>query len=460
MKTPTRFIIAASFITFVSCGHDFLDVRRDANQVVPSNLEDYQALLDNNSVMNSTSFALITLGGDEHVASDIMLSALSINNRWQVNGYTWARDVFEGLEVSDWDMPFQRILYANMALDAEKLTLGRFEDSHAKDAVVGQALFHRAWNMYQLAQAFCKPYDEPAASNDLGLPIRLDYDVSMPVARSSLKETYSQILRDLREAEILLPLEPGHQFRPGKAAAKALLARVSLHMEDYHTALAYADGALQFSHSLLDFNTLDTNARQLFADRPYGNGNPEVIFFAHDNNVSLVSDSRLNVDSVLYGLYEANDLRKPAYFFHTPDGRTSFKGSYRGAGTYFTGLAVDELYLIRAECLARLGQLDSSADAINELLKHRYAKGKNQPVAFQDQSTALDIVMREKRKELFLRGTRWDDLRRWNKHSETATTLYRVVAGKRYELRPDDPRWVWPLPDNEVELSGLRQNTR
>lgn len=460
MKLYTELIVTCALFSLTSCGQEFLDVRRDSNQVVPSKVEDYQALLDNNSVMNATSFALVTLGGDEHRATDAILSGLPANNRWQINGYIWATDVFEGAEVSDWNMPYQRILYANMALGVKTIPTSTDQEANMKEGVIGKALFHRAWNLYQLAQTFCKPYDKYTASDDLGLPIRLDYDVSINVERSSLKETYDRILIDLKEAEQLLPVRPTQQFRPGKAAAKALLARVSLHMEDYQGALTYADEALALSAGLLDFNDLDTSARELFSDRALGNGNPEVIFFGHDNSASLVADNRLNVDSVLYSLYDPNDLRRAGYFFHTLDGRISFKGSYRGGGPYFSGLATDELYLIRAESLVRLGQLDAAALSINELLEHRYATGTHVPVIFHEQTTALATIMREKRKELFMRGTRWDDLRRWNKRPETATTLYREVAGQRYELPPNDPRWVWQLPFNEVELNGIKQNPR
>ena len=460
IKMKYKYLLFYPVLLLFSCGREFLDIRRDSNQVVPSTIHDYQSILDNNSVMNITSFGLVSLGADEHSADDATLAALTGNNRWQQNGYTWAQDVYEGQEVSDWNMAYERILYANLALDVEKITPLTNKEKIAKDLVRGQALFHRAWNFYQLAQAFCKPYEIETANTDMGIPLRIDYDVSIYTDRATVKRVYDQILTDLYTAELLLPINPIHKFQPSKVAVQALLARVLLHIGNYNQALQYASSALRLSDGLLDFDGLDTGLNYSFENYPYGSDNPEVIFHCHNNSVTLLVNSRLNVAPDLYELYDNHDLRRPLYFSRNDGGRISFKGSYRGSGTYFTGLAVDELHLIQAECFAYLNELESSASALNELLMHRYMRDHFVPVVFEDQATAMTTIMQERRKELYLRGIRWDDLRRWNIKEQAATTLVRYVSGQRYELPPNDLRLVWPFPDNEVKIGGLVQNPR
>src|SRR3546814_92404 len=143
-----------------------------------------------------------------------------------------------------------------------------------------------------------------------------------------------------------------------------------------------------------------------------------------------------------------------------PDGRITFKGSYSGINGFFVGLATDELWLIRAECRIRIGDFEGGISDLNHLLRHRMDNRYFEPVAPNNVENALDRILMERRKELFFRGVRWEDLRRLNKDDRTASTIRRKVGGQLYELPSDDPRWVWPIPDNVVDLSGLQQNPR
>lgn len=458
MRPNTVLFIVFTSLTLVSCGRDFLDVRRNANQVVPSTIEDYQAILDNNAIMNVTSYGLASLGSDEYYCSTEVLDALAVSNRWQRNGYIWAYDVYEGSEVNDWNHAYQRILYANLALGITKQHAANQNSAYSD--IVGQALFHRAWNYYQLMQTFCKPYNESTAAEENGLPLRLEYDVTVQPARASLAQTYEQILRDLTEALDLLSERQLAKFQPTRGAANALLARLYLLSENYMLARQHAEAALTVQGELLDFNKIDTTEHFSFAGSAFGEGNPEVIFYSHNTSVTILVESRLQVDTTLLSLYQEGDLRKPAYFRKNDGGRISFKGSYRGNVNYFTGLAVDELYLIIAECLVREGDLDNAADTLNTLLRHRYIPDTFQPIVFQDQNKALSIILNERRKELYMRGTRWADIRRWNKEPQFAITLVRRLGEDVYMLDPGDPKWVWPLPDNEIRLNGWVQNER
>ena len=57
----------------------------------------------------------------------------------------------------------------------------------------------------------------------------------LQIGRSSVKDTYAQILKDLDEAESLLPdvIEVNKIARASKGAAIALKSRVHLHMRDW-----------------------------------------------------------------------------------------------------------------------------------------------------------------------------------------------------------------------------------
>lgn len=435
-----------------SCGKDYLNEKPNVRQAVPSEVADYQAILDAESIMNGgASVSLGILGAGEFTIKDGQLTTLK--DAYLRNGYVWAKGVYEGSEVNDWNYAYQRILYANLALDVEKVE----RNGAAWDNVKGSALFFRSLNFFQLAQLFCRVYQRDQADTDPGVPLRLDYDVTAKYGRGSLAQVYQQIVADLKEACKLLPDTAVHKFRPCKAAAFTLLAKVYLQMDDYENALSYATQGLQFNDQLIDFNRLNLDQRYTFA-QSYGMDNPEVLFFSTATNMTIIATGRFNANPSLLSLYAANDLRKKAYFYNNSDGRKLFKGSYANS-SYFAGLATDELWLIYAECLARLGNTSEALDALNHLLSKRY-DSSFVPLSGGNGEDALKLILLERQKELYMRGNRWEDLRRLNKDSQFAATLVREIDGNRYELPPGDARWVWPVPDNEIQINGLAQNER
>ena len=87
-----------------------------------------------------------------------------------------------------------------------------------------------------------------------------------------------------------------------------------------------------------------------------------------------LASSRLIMDSTLYESYAEEDIRKEAWF-RTVSGNYTFKGSYDGSLQIFNGLAIDECYLTRAECLARKGSVQEALTTLNQLLVTRYREG-------------------------------------------------------------------------------------
>ncbi|MNX64087.1 SusD family protein [compost metagenome] len=96
---------------------------------------------------------------------------------------------------------------------------------------------------------------------------------------------------------------------------------------------------------------------------------------------------------------------------------------------------------------------------LNTLLSKRFGAGFV-PYTATDQKNAILTILKERRKELLFRGLRWMDLRRLNKEPEYAVTLTRIVNGTTYTLPPNDPRYVYPIPPDEIAISGIEQNER
>lgn len=437
------------------CGcKKYLAAKTDKQLVVPSTLADAQALLDNYTRLNNSYPSSGSISDDDFYLPDTYYNSLTTANQ---NLYSWNKDVTID---NDWNGLYSNILYTNLALE----TIAGITPTSASLAdwnrLKGTALFFRSYALYHAAEYFSAQYDSATAEGKPGIPLRLQSDVTLPDVRSSLKETYVQIVTDLTSASHLLPVVITPVSRPSRAAAFALLARVYLSMQAYSLAGKYADSCLSIKSTLLNYNLSDPNAAA-----PFPRFNAEVIF----PSVQLVAGS-LNVtnwrcDSVLYQSYAANDLRKKLFFKTNGTGAAlyyGFKGSYDGttSGALFSGLAVDEMYLIRAECNARQGNISAAMGDLNTLLLTRWETGTYLLQTATTAEDALIKILAERRKELIARGIRWFDLRRLNMDPRFAKTAVRLINGMTYQLKANDTRFVFYIPAGVIALTGMEQNLR
>lgn len=444
----------ATLLNACSAKEDFLNEKTNANLAVISTLDDVAKLLDNTRYFNFRSAP--ALGGNSadeyYYTEDQFLSA----SQEEQNTYIWAKDIFPaGTEVWDWTVTYSQVMYANTALEA----LEQIGDNSAyAGKLKGTALFYRSYAFFNLLQIFSMPYDAAKADELLGIHIRKTSDLNTPVTRETQRQCYDQVFADLAEARLLLPETTPFNTQPNQVSLQAFLARIYLTIGDYSNALKHADSCLKKKSALTDYNDLTKAAIGISPDVPY----PlvEVLYNSRFNITASFAGFRMHPDSVVLKMYEENDLRKQI-FFTNYFGYLTYDGSYE-YNNYgpFGGLATDEIYLIRAECQARAGNTTGAMDDLNALLVKRYKTGTFVPLTATDADDALVQVLRERRKELHNRGLRWLDLRRLNKEPRFAVTLKRVINGAEYTLPPNDPRYALPLPDLEIQLSGVPQNQR
>lgn len=457
MKTHQNLCLITLFTcTLFACRKDFLDQKPSSDILAPKTLTELQGILEAAERIAPTG-ALPQLSCDDYlIIADQNYNALSTAT--QRNAYTWQKNLYEGEKVEDWNSPYQTIFYANSVL--EVLAEQNYANASEANRIKGWAHFVRAYAYYDLAKNFCKVYS-PNAGQDLGLPLRKNASVDVIEKRASLEETFRFILSDLDTSLPLLnPLvEPINKNRPSKAASWAMKARVYLYMGDYRSAESSADSALLYHDKLIDFSTVSTSS-----DTPFSHNAAEVIY--HSNQIGAYSSTTgtgnrpdIEVTPELYQSFAAEDLRRSIFFRTNTLGRINVKRGYMSAGIYqFSGLACDELYLIKAECLARRGETGLSLQYLNKLLSSRFKKTPAyRPLTAATAAEALNIILRERRKELIWRGIRWSDLKRLNREG-AAITLSRSINGKTYTLSPNDARYAFPIPEQEINQSGIEQN--
>lgn len=440
---------------FLSCKKSWLDVKSNKADVVPSSIKDLQALMDNDAVMNSNTAQIGFVGTDNYYVNYAKWQA-SLNAQ-ERNAYIWASEIYNGELGFDWRNGYQKVEYSNIVLNLLENIQPDTGNTSARNNVKGSALFFRSAAFYELVQLFAKPYNSSMAAMDMGIPLRLTSDVNKKSIRASLKETYEKIIADLLEAIDLLPSQPVYSTRPSKVAVWGLLARVYLNIDEYEKAMEYANKALTSFNSLLDFNTILLTP--LFPLPPISKGNREVIFYSK-TAVLGISAFQTRVDSTLFQSYDPNDLRKIIFYLNGAAGIV-FRGSYTGTSQYFSGIASNELFLIRAECSARKNDHLSAMNDLNILLKNRWKTGTFIPLSAANADEALRKIIIERRKELpFTGNIRWEDLRRLNKDSRFSKTLIRILNGITYSLAPGDINYTYPIPPDEIRLIGLPQNPR
>ncbi|OYW16192.1 MAG: hypothetical protein B7Z54_09800, partial [Sphingobacteriales bacterium 12-47-4] len=331
-----------------------------------------QALLDHADVMNNNVFAYGEIASDGHSVTEIAFSTAVVAAS---NAYTWSHQPYS--KQANWGSTYLRVFHCNLVLEElEKLSLTAAEKSD-RENIKGQALFNRAEAFLALTQVFAQPYNSTTAASDMGIPLRLTSNVAEQSRRANVLATYDRIISDATESIPLLPGLPLVKTRGSKAAAFALLARTYLVMQDYEKALDYAGRCLAIQSALKNYAELSTGASTQIgatANFPTPLHNPEMIFYNRMYTSALSGFLTTNyfVEQSLYNQYATNDLRRGRFFRVTASGIT-FKGNYNNVSSQpFCGIATDEVYLIRAECYARKGQITEALADLNLLLSKRY----------------------------------------------------------------------------------------
>ncbi len=444
-KTGFYLLLSMHLLSTISC-ENYLEEKSDSRQAIPNTLEDNQALLDRSSIrINYCSSGEIS--ADDLYLTDTDFSTIS--NEFEKRLYTWQPDRVANEGSNDWANAYGKIYVFNTVLS----NLSHYMIPNSNN-VKGQALTYRALVYLEAAQLWCPAYNSLTADEDLGLPLRLDPDMNIPSVRSSVNQTYEQILTDLHQATELLPVEQISIIRPSKVTSLGYLARTYLFMGDYQNALHYSQEALSLYSTLLDYNTLDAGNSYPIKAR-----NEEVLLPITMANFDMLNINKAKVPLSIYEMYDENDLRKTIFFRDNGSGEFLFKGNYTGGASRMNGLTVPELYLIAAESAAQLNQIELAMSTLNSLLIKRWANGTFIPLIASSPIEVLNIIRKERRKELLFRGLRWSDLKRYNRDGGNIT-ISRNINGETLSLPSNDLRYAIAIPEDIILMTGMRQNPR
>lgn len=457
-------------LAFTACNvNDFLDVE-PIGKIIPSTVSDFDLLLND---FQMTQNALYNL---KYIDPDAFLTDNDYDELWYEylkQNYKWADDYY-GVSRFDegYTTRYKNIMTCNTILvNIDGADLGD-ENERTRQRIKGEALASRALDLFLLAQEYGPAY-RASTLNDPCIIMPLEVDLAAKLPRSSVEEVYTQILDDVKEAILILEdVAPVHDLsnnmRPGKAAVKALLAEIHLHMGNFAEAAKAADETLAMYDFVYDyvneielvdpgntwagisdlsgslvFNRLtDTESvlwNRVSAAGVYRDGwhtlyhDNLVAVFAedYDKNPSMQSDQRWNFFSSQRGYYSADTDFSPNYIY----------ASYKRQVS--VGMSVPLTLLNAAESKARLDDNQGALDAINTLLRNRI-------IGFTDLTTAdvsdvLTLVKNERRKEFAGTGLNVVNLKRYHAYGDDVPTYTRTILGETFTLAPGSNQYIVPI---------------
>ncbi len=360
---------------------------------------------------------------------------------------------------------------------------------------LGEAYFMRAFCYSNLADKFCASYKNSVENNFIdapasGLQLQTVYapsgDNSTYPGRSTLRQTYKQILDDIETAiSLLTSYEETSGDMPvnmseyvSSDVAKALKARVCLNM------------GLDRDAALTAVEVIDTERYPLSDRNEYENSlwssdkGTEVLWrvqmelnyqgSATGKNFLAVAQNPdyIPTNTVAY-LYDDKDVRFNTFFgdvFLGESGNDGLAWNFKkypgnpelyanGAASNYSNKAKpfrsSELYLIAAEAYANMGEEDF-ANKYLTIIQSARIRGIG-----STNYTGVELVSEirdERHRELICEGFRMADLKRWN-IGFTRGEIQDGVSNYVYELNSslsydaDDHRLVWPIPKSELDAN-------
>ena len=452
------------------CDH-FLDIK-PKGYTIPEYFDDYEKLMSSDDFNFSGEVYTNFMTDDIHLADKTVSRELSYDNKSddEKKLYTFAHgQIFQaGTTDRFWNGCYSRIFTLNAIINnIEQVPDGKESD---RKRLKAEALVARAFEYLNLVNGYAKHYNSATAAEDYGVPLVLSEDINKSYKRNSVAEVYQRIEEDLKEAIPNLRTITPNLFRASKLAGHALLARTYLYMGKYKEAGIQADSVLKGNNTLVDMKiyklqngTWDRiyNPNVETSDKAYRYpqtvDSPESIFVRMSRyayNYALCASESLLETFEKELPAQAVDQRRHLMYATDSINRGRNWEYFRGVTAYAPylqtnlGMSTPEIYLISAECEARVGSLGKAMERLNALRDMRIID--NTPLNITDKDEALRVILDERRRELTFAGLyRSVDLKRIEDKFKSPIT--HSADGESWTLPINDNRLILPVPNTILD---------
>lgn len=484
------FVLTTLLLTFASCSMDVVPEGEIIDEEALSNVKDCESFTNGlYAMMRSVT------SGDYVVLSDIQLDdfhAVIGNGNRRMLFYNGSFTPATGEIASYYAGFYSLIAQTNFFIERAEPILST-ETSEEKKAVIKKCIatahFLRAFCYNSLADKFCESYKNASDidAKGKGLSIQLKYaptaDNSKYPGRSSLRDTYAQILSDLNKALDLMTsaentlntkIESNSNY-VNTNTIKALMARVALNMGNDADAFKMAE-------EVIKTNKYQLTERSAYKSLWYEDKGSEVILqihsdYSHHGSSTGVAFASNNTNSDYVPtndcieLFDENDIRWTVWFDEVQvsnSGGTAqmfrflkYPGNQElylaSSGSNFINKAKPfrsaELYLIAAEAAFNMNQEADANKYLTQLMSARINRYASRNLSG---AVLLEAIQDERHRELMGEGFRLADLKRWNigfTRGDVWDGSDNVIVNnfKNQHYDANDYRLTWPIPQHEID---------
>ena len=384
--------------------------------------------------------------------------------------FLWNYTADNAVTKGAWDAAYSVIQQANVTLRG--LQQFRAASPATVNRIEGQARALRAFMHFEIFRWWAPNYD-PAATTP-GIAYADTFDIERKPSRLSVQQSYSRIESDLKIAKGLLsntdrdvqdihPAGGNGRSYIDTLVIDAMLSRMYLYAKQWDSAAKYATIVINEKPltPASEFSDIweDASTEEVVWSINYEAGNAALIreIYKPDPRDEFEDEISWRPVTALVGSYTASDVRGPVYFTSRAGGfivpnkyfaKTTAATSPDGV-VNFKLFRTAEMYLIRAEALAMKGQDVQALGSLNAL---RMARGA---ATGAETGTALQTAIQtERRKELFIEGHRFFDLKRTTRTVNRTQNCSTVCT-----LTPAHRAWALPVPQTEMLANpNMQQN--
>lgn len=472
MKLMKQLIYTCVLMCCVMCSscNDYLDIVPKGNKI-PTTLADYEALLRDEYTIGQTS-----ISNALYLLNDYYVTVSNLNSPTLTRAnYMWDetadRILLNNADESTYYQLYAAISSCNLIIENVPSATEATDAERAE--VIAYAKVIRSLCYFVLANYYADTYDAATAGEKLSVPLITSANINAPSQQVTIQAIYDFIIQGVQEAiDGGLPEQSMTVLHPNLGAAYALLARVYLQMQNYSEALNYANLALEQNDQLYDWNAYYDEHRSTIENPEDYTGLPtptdysyvENYYFRCGNGSPNYTTNELNIPVERAERFEEGDARFLSRWKLYSQNQDTY---YRGVGNgYFNwgGLTTTEVYLIKAECQARLAQGGDFTEAMNTLNAVRQTRIRPevyQPLTASTLTEAIELIRRTKDNELIFSIVPFADARRFNQEGTYARTMTKTYGGETYTLRPDSHLWTMPFPAGAINNPGngsIQQN--
>jgi len=475
------YILAGTILLASSC-KKFTEITPKGSNIL-SRVTDLDLLLNFNYTSNSatgdTLFAKTTAQGafsaydvgnlvnDTYAYSTNIPSLISTKQQSLNYAYTVYDEAVDRKNLAVTDIKYEKLYFLinnvyNVVIKNADQAAG---DRTIAKRLKAEALILRAYMHYLLVNFYAKAYNPTTAHTDGGIPyVREDNVTTQANLKVSVAEVYANILSDIDAGLQLgsLPAVPQNNMRVGQGFAFGIKALVLMTLRRYPEALAEANKSLAIN-SFISNDRLFAPVGAVPFGKPQSTAQENLFYMAQGGNPLISTPSLETTESVYEPGNIINSYVKPYYPSGNPfSGIPTSKLWLSSANPYAVntaGLTTSDTYLIKAECLARSGDLMGSLDIINQIRQNRIHPSVYAPVTAANEAEAMALLMRTERIEFLYTMKNYLNLKRWTTDPVYKPTIIRTVNGVSYSLKPESSLWIFPFPQSATNYNtNLSQN--